>query len=172
MRISNTENSNLNFGLLRIRIKGKPFKDHPESAKIIKNAILNNEGICDFFSNHRGKMVITAKETVVPVNVEYPGFLSRRPHETFTVNRSVPSIDINCTYHRVFALRNLFRKPVHVNAGTGRNSRTTWKDCVEDILDLIKMLGKDTPESIKRRGDVCSRDFASVEARRLKVEKP
>ena len=157
---------------MKIRIKGQYFKEHPKTAYMIREAIWNNEGITDFFSNHRGKIVVSAKETVVPVKMEYPSFLKRHPHDCFYVDRKVPRIDIHCTYHRAFALRNMFRKPVWMNAGTKPNPETTWEKCIADAFELIKSLGKDTPESMKKRGDRLPRDFASVEARRLKVEKP
>ncbi|MBO7672292.1 hypothetical protein J6S88_02660 [bacterium] len=167
MRISNIETSDLNFGTVKIRIRGQYFKDHPKSAQMLREAILNDEGITDFFSNHRGKIVVSFKETVVPLKEEL-----RTPEEGFREYRKVPRVDIHCTYHRAFALRNIFKKPVWMNAGTKPNPETTWEKCIADAFELIKSLGKDTPESMKKRGDRLPRDFASVEARRLKVEKP
>lgn len=175
MQVLNLNEQNPNFGGVRIRIKGKLFKEHPEISTTIRDAIRNNENITDFFKKHTGKIEVISNENIIPIEYDYPDFLRKTPHfipDTFTVNRNVPSIKINCTYWRAFALRNFFRKPVWINMGTKPNKDTTVESCLNAALELIKCLGKDSPECIKKRGDTLPRDLFSVEARRLKVEKP
>ena len=167
-------NNNISFERLRIKIKGKQFKEFPEDAKRIKDAIKNDEGITDFFKTHNGKIEVTSSTTNVPVKYDYPYFLRNKPdfmEDSFTVDRDFDQIDIKCTYNRAFALRNLFRKPVWIDFRTQPEKNSTWQSCMNGALKLIKTLGKDTPEAMAGRGDTKLRDLFSVEARRLKVEK-
>ena len=171
--------NNINFGRLRIRIKGDGFRNHPEDMQLIRAAIKNNEGITDFFKNHRGKITVTSKSKALEHEQEYPRCLRKvpstpyaLPFDKFTTKVQAPFIEIACRYSRAFALRNLFRKPVWINAGTKPQVGKTWKNCIDETLELIKMLGKDTPEYMAKRGDNKLRDFHSVETRKLQVEKP
>ena len=126
-----------------------------------------------FFETHKGQIVLTAKEQKIPVKHYYPHCL-REPGKPdyFTAEHNVPFIDIICTYNRAFSLRNLFRKPVWLQAGTVINESTNWTNCIKSALECIRMLGKDTPEDYLNRGDSLPRDLFSVEERRLKVERP
>ena len=179
MQILNVNDGNTNFGHLRIKIKGAEFKKHAEDAQLIKSWIKNDVNITDFFKKHNGKIIVEVSEVKVPVTYDYPRVLRKVPSSTrvlpidqFTVEKSVPNIDITCTYNRGFSLRNLFRKPVWIKAGTVPNEDADWKWCMDAAKKLITRLGKDTPEDMASRGDTLARDLASVEARRLKVERP
>ena len=179
MQVSNVNDGNTNFGHLRIKIKGAEFKKHPEDASLIKSWIKNDANITDFFKKHNGKIIVEASEIKVPVTFNYPWALRKVPSSSrvlpidqFTLEKNVPSIDITCLYNRAFALRNLFRRPIWIKAGTGANESADWKWCMDSVKKLIARLGKDTPEDMAKRGDTLARDLASVEARRLKVEKP
>lgn len=179
MYIAKMDNNNLNFNSLRIKIKGAEFEKHQKDIQLIRDEILNNDGIKRFFSNHRGKITVTSEQVPVKVRYDYPRVLRKVPStpyalpcDQFELEKQVPTIKIDCSYSRAFALRNLFRKPVWMNAGTKPNAKTTWEECIEDTLRLIKMLGNDTKEDMLRRGDTKLRDFHHVEERRLQVEKP
>lgn len=179
MYVSNVNDNNLNFERLKIKINGAEFQKHPEDGRLIKAAILNNKGIMDFFSNHRGKITVTSGYEPVKAVYAYPRCLRKVPSsplalpiDQFELTVQKPVIKLNCLYSRAFALRNLFKKPVWINAGTRPNADTNWERCVNDALRVIKMLGKDTEKDMVNRGDNKLRDFHHVEERRLQVEKP
>ena len=175
MNISGISKNNLNFESLKIKIKGKNFDNHPKDADRIRDAINNNENIMNFYKDRDGKILVKSKNVKIPVAYDYPDFM-RNPDisdsapDQFVLECTKPVIDIKCTYKRKFAMKNLFKKPVSVITGTRADKSTTWKSCMDGALECIKLLGKDSPEDMKKRGDSIQRDLYSVEARRLKIE--
>lgn len=160
-----SNNNNPSFRRLRIKIKGAEFKNNPGDMKLVKEAIKNNEIIRSFFSNHNGKIVITSGKEMVPITHDYPECLKKvpgrsLPFDQFKVDTPNYYTNIECLYSRAFALRNLFRKPVHVNAviKAPNGEVLTWKTCVNYTIRLIN----------EKLGDAISQ----CEERRLKIEKP
>ena len=157
-------NNNQSFQGLKIKINGTEFKNNLNDKKLIEDAIKNNEGIKKFFSNHRGKITVTSRTVKVPVVLDYPDFLKKVPSRSlpidqFTAERTSYCTNIKCEYKRAFALRNIFRKPVRVEAGI-RNQKEvlSWDTCVDYTLKLIK----------EKLADA----IVGCEQRRLKIERP
>lgn len=160
-----SNNNDISFRGLRIKIKGAEFKNNPGDMKLVKDTIKNNEIIKKFFSNHNGKISITSGKEIVPITHDYPECLKKvpgrsLPFDQFEVDTPNYYTNIECLYSRAFALRNLFRKPVHVNAGikAPKGEALTWETCVAYTIRLIN----------EELGNAISQ----CEERRLKVEKP
>ena len=156
--------SNTSFTSLNIKVKGAEFKKNPIDGQRIIEAIENNVGIKNFFSNHNGKITITSGTINVPVTHEYPDCLKKVPTRSlpidqFTVDETSYCINIKCRYKRPFALKYLFKKPVLVKAGIKNEKEVlSWDTCVGYTLRLIN----------EKLADAIN----GCEQRRLKVEKP
>lgn len=171
MKINAIQNQNFNnindtsFGRLKIKIKGAEFKNNPEDMKLVKDTIKNDKIIKNFFKNHNGKIIITSGKETVPITYDYPECLKKvpgrsLPFDQFELNTPNYYTNIECLYNKAFALRNLFKKPVHVNAGikAPKGEMLTWKTCVDYTIRLIN----------EKLGGAISQ----CEERRLMVEKP
>lgn len=164
MYINNNPN-NTAFGRLRIKIYGSEFRQHPYDKKRVLDALKNNEQLQQFFAKHKGKIKVTSGFVMKNKTHEYPDCIKivpgrSLPFDTFTTKAPSFYTNIQCTYNRAFALRNLFKRPVHVNAGirASENDCLDWETCINFTLKLIK---ENLPESIIK-----------CESNRLKVEKP
>ena len=163
--IQNYDSKNkTSFQKLKVVVKGAEFEKNLRDKKLIEEAIKNDEGLKKFFSNHNGKITVTSGTVKVPVTHDYPECLKRVPGQSlpfdqFTLEEPSYCTNIKCEYNRAFALRNLFRKPVKVEAGVqNKNEVLSWNTCVDYTLRLIK----------EKLADA----IQGCEQRRLKVEKP
>lgn len=155
---------NTSFGKLKIKVTGKEFKNSPQDKQLIIDTIRNNKGIQRFFNNHNGKITVISGCEMTPKTYDYAECLKKvpgrsLPFDQFSLNVPNYNTYIKCEYNRAFALRNLFKKPVWVEAGI-KNSKEilSWKTCIDYTIKLINENLADT--------------LNNCEARRLKIEKP
>ncbi len=157
--------NNLSFTSLKIKVKGKYFKENPDEEKEVIKHIKGNEGLAEFFKKHHGTIEVKSSEVVVPVYYQYPACLQEPfAPRGFYLDGLFPKMEINGTYKRAFAIRNLFRKPVWFNARCGGTKDSTWEKCMDTTFKFIDNFGE--------KNSANGKDLFSIETRRLKVEKP
>lgn len=157
--------NNPSFSSLKIKVKGEYFKKNPDEKQKIIEYIKKNEGITEFFKKHHGKIEVKSSEVVVPVYYQYPACLQEPfAPRGFYLDGLFPKMEINGTYKRAFAIRNLFRKPVWFEAHCGGVQGSTWERCMNATLKFLDNFGE--------KNSANGKDLFSIETRRLKVEKP
>lgn len=157
--------NNPSFSSLKIKVKGKYFKENPDEEKKIIEYIKKNKGLAEFFQKRHGKIEVKSSEVITAAYYRYPSCL-QRPLEPkgFYLDELVPKMEINGTYKRAFAIRNLFRKPVWFEAHCGGVQGSTWERCMNATLKFLDNFGE--------KNSANGKDLFSIETRRLKVEKP